>query len=175
LEERMKETPGSVILATLEGSRAMLVEVQALVSKSCYPTATRKCSGIDHNKLALLLAVLEKKVRYPMYSQDVFVSIAGGIKIQEPGVDLGIVLAIASSFCNQALPQETMVMGEVTLSGGIRSVPRAESRVKEAFHMGFSTCVLPKKNVESINRELKDKMRLVAVEHLEDAIQHFFR
>ncbi len=174
LEERRKETPGSVIVATLEGSRSILAEVQALVTRSYYPTPTRKSTGVDANRLALLLAVCEKKLRYPLYSHDAFVSMMGGMRQCEPGCDLGIVLAIISSHLGKPIDGKTVVLGEVGLNGELRSVVRIESRIKEALHMGFSTMILPKRNLKGLPQECFSKMRLIGVESLEEVVATIF-
>lgn len=174
LEERRKETPGSVIVATLEGSRSILVEVQALVTRSYYPTPTRKSTGVDANRLALLLAVCEKKLRYPLYSHDAFVSMMGGMKNSEPGCDLGIVLAIISSHLGVAVDGKTIAVGEVGLNGELRSVVRIESRIKEALHMGFSTMIVPKRNLKGLPQDLSTKMRLIGVDSLEEVVKVAF-
>ncbi len=166
LKERLKESTGSCIVPTMEGTRAILIEIQALVAASAFTTSARRASGIDPNRLALLLAVLEKRVGHHFNNLDVFVSIAGGLKIKEPGIDLAIALAIASSFCNRPIDPHTIVLGEIGLGGEIRSVPRIESRLKEAKLMGFKRCVLPKR---SLPKE-QGSLELVPVEKLEDAI-----
>ncbi|MEI8300673.1 MAG: DNA repair protein RadA [Chlamydiota bacterium] len=171
LEERRKESPGSVVMATLEGSRALLVEVQALITRSFYPNPIRRSTGVDQNRLALLLAVLEKKMKYPLYSQDVFVSVIGGMKVVEPGIDLGILLAIASSYQSKALSGKTVALGEVGLNGEVRSVLRIESRIKEAIHMGFVNCILPKHNMKGLQQEFKDKIKLCPVGNVEEAME----
>lgn len=170
LEERRKEMVGSVIIPTIEGSRPILVEVQALVTDTVFSTPSRRCTGLDPNRLALLLAVLEKRVGYQMHKCDVFVSIAGGLKIVEPAIDLGILLAAASSMSNRIINSETIILGEVGLGGEIRSVPRVESRLKEAIHMGFSRCILPKRNIAGISNEIKEKIQLQGVDLVEEAI-----
>lgn len=166
LQERQKEVTGSAIIPTVEGSRSILVEVQALVAQSAFSTCARRASGIDQNRLALLLAVLEKKMGYHFHSLDVFVSIAGGLKIREPAIDLGILLAIASSFCNHAIDPGTVVIGEVGLGGEIRSVPRIESRIREAIHLGFKKCILPMKNVP----KTKQKIEIIGVNRVDQVI-----
>jgi DNA repair protein RadA/Sms len=175
LEERKRDVIGSVIIPTIEGSRPFLVEVQALVTNTVFSTPSRRCTGLDTNRLGLLLAVLEKRLGYPMYKNDVFVSIAGGLKITEPAVDLGVILAVASSLRNRMLDPETLVMGEVGLGGEIRSIPRAESRIKEAIHMGFKKVVLPKNNLRGISEELRKKIAIHAVEFVDDAIEQALR
>ena len=171
LEHRTRDAPGTVVLPTIEGSRAILIEVQALVAPSSYSTSSRRCTGLDQNRLALLLAVLEKRMGYKLHALDVFVSVAGGLKITEPAIDLGILLAIASSFCNQSIHPETVVMGEVGLSGEVRSIPRLETRIKEAIHMGFSTCVLPSKCLKGLPKELSQQINLQGIDIVEEAIQ----
>jgi DNA repair protein RadA/Sms len=175
LKERVKETSGSVIIPTIEGSRAILIEVQALVAASAFSTSTRKSTGLDQNRLALLLAVLEKRMAYPLHHSDVFVSVAGGMKIVEPAIDLGILLAIASSFCNKAIDPDTIVIGEVGLGGEVRSVSRIESRIKEAILMGFKRCVLPKRNLKGLSSALAQKIELKGIEFVEEAVNALIR
>lgn len=172
LQERMKMIPGSVIIPTIEGSRALLVEVQALIASSAYSTSSRRSTGLDQNRLALLLAVLEKRMGYQLYSLDVFVSVAGGLKITEPAIDLGILMAIASSFCNKAVDPEVVLLGEVGLGGEVRSVPRIETRIKEAIHMGFKRCFLPKKNLKGLSADLKNQIALCGIDVVEEAVRN---
>lgn len=171
LEERLKEIAGSVIIPTVEGSRALLIEVQALVAASAFSTSTRKSTGLDQNRLALLLAVLEKKMGYQLHHCDVFVSVAGGLKIFEPAIDLGVLMAIGSSFCNRPIDPETVVLGEVGLGGEVRGVPRIENRIREAIHMGFRRCLCPKRNLKGIASDLSQKIRIIGVEVVEEAIR----
>lgn len=170
LAERLVGMPGSAIVPTIEGSRSLLIEVQALVAQSAFPTSSRRCTGLDSNRLTLLLAVLEKRMRYQIQHCDVFVSVAGGLKISEPALDLGVVLAIASSFSNRSLGQKTAIIGEVGLGGEVRSVPRIENRLKEVIHMGFEECILPKRNLKGLSKELMDKIRLIGVEAVDEVI-----
>ncbi len=170
LQERMKGAPGSVIVPTVEGTRAMLIEVQALVGSSAFANSARKSAGLDQNRLILLLAVLEKRVGYSLHNCDVFVSIAGGIRITEPAIDLSILMAIASSFCNRPIDSHTAIIGEVGLGGEVRSVPRIDARLREALHMGFTSCLLPKRNLQGLPQELFQKMSLRGIDHVEEAI-----
>lgn len=170
LEERRKHSMGSVIIPTIEGTRPILIEAQALVTDTVFPTPSRKATGLDSNRMSLLLAVLEKRLNYPLFKTDVFVSIAGGLKITEPAVDLGILLAITSSARNRIVDPETCVMGEVGLGGEIRSVSRAESRVKEAIQMGFKKIILPKRNLKGLSH-YKEKINLVGVDMVEEAVE----
>ncbi|MBI2742849.1 MAG: DNA repair protein RadA [Chlamydiales bacterium] len=169
LQERTREVPGSAIVPTVEGTRALLIEVQALVAASAFATSTRKSSGLDQNRLALLLAVLEKRQGYNLHHSDVFVSVAGGMRVLEPAADLGIIMAICSSFSNRPIDQETLVIGEVGLGGEVRGVPRIEVRVKEAIHMGFRYCILPKRNLKEISHDLLQKISIKSVEFVEEA------
>jgi len=148
LSERASGTPGSAVLCCVEGSRPILVEVQALVSTSTYGNARRMAIGIDQNRLSLLLAVLEKRAGLTLVGDDVYVNIAGGMNIEEPAADLSVVAAVASSVRNRGLSPSTAVFGEVGLSGEIRGIPQAPLRIREAMQMGFSRVVLPAANVE---------------------------
>jgi len=168
LEERVRESVGSVIVPTVEGSRPLLVEIQALVAATAFVTPARRSTGIDPNRLALLLAVLEKRMGYTLYRNDVYVAVTGGIKILEPAIDLGILMAIASSFANRSIDSDTAVMGEVGLGGEVRSIGRMELRLKEAIHMGFTRCVLPKRNLKGLSIK---GVALIGVERVEDAIR----
>ncbi len=167
LEDRSQETNGSVIVPTMEGTRSILIEIQALVSSSAFPTSSRRGHGIDQNRLALLLAVLEKRTGYRFHNLDVFVSIAGGLRIREPATDLAIISAIASSFNSKAIDPSLVVIGEVGLGGEIRSVSRIESRLREAEHMGFSRCIMPEQNLA---KKLKTKMEVIGVSRIEQAM-----
>jgi DNA repair protein RadA/Sms len=147
LSERASGTPGSAVLCCVEGSRPILVEVQALVSTSTYGNARRMAIGIDQNRLSLLLAVLEKRAGLSLAGDDVYVNIAGGMSIEEPAADLSVVAAVASSVRNRALAPATAVFGEVGLSGEIRGIPQAGLRIREATQMGFTRVVMPSGNV----------------------------
>jgi len=174
LQERMKEIAGSAIVPGLEGARSFLLEIQALVTSTAFPSPSRKSAGLDQNRLALLLAVLEKRIGYKLHTCDVFVALAGGLKIVEPAIDLGIILAIASSFTNRVIPSDVIVVGEVGLGGEVRGVSRIETRLKEAIHMGFKKCILPKKNCKSLPAGIYEKIQLVGVELVDEAIQAAF-
>src|SRR5215468_5154826 len=148
LSERATGIPGSAVLCCVEGSRPLLVEVQALVSTSTYGNARRMAVGIDQSRLSLLLAVLEKRAGLALAGDDVYVNIAGGMAIDEPAADLSVVAAVASSVRNRGLAPSTAVFGEVGLSGEIRGIPQAPLRIREAVQMGFTRVVLPAANVE---------------------------
>ena len=146
LAERPAGVPGSAVLCSVEGSRPILVEVQALVSTGSYGNARRTASGIDHGRLVLLLAVLEKRAGLNLMAEDVFVNIAGGITVTEPAADLSIVAAVASSLRNRPVRPGTAMFGEVGLAGEVRGIRQAGLRVKEAAQLGFSRCVMPQSN-----------------------------
>src|SRR5437667_423444 len=148
LAERPTNAPGSAVLCSVEGSRPILVEVQALVSSSSYGTARRMASGIDQQRLSLLLAVLEKRAGLNLIGDDVFVNIAGGMTVDEPASDLGVLAAIASSVRNRVIPPATAVFGEVGLAGEVRGITQAALRIKEASQMGFHRCILPDANTD---------------------------
>ncbi len=143
LSERPANVPGSAVLCCIEGTRPMLVEVQALVSTSSYGNARRTASGLDNSRLALLLAVLEKRAGLNLIGDDVFVNIAGGMSVDEPAADLGVIAALASSVRNRPIRPGTAMFGEVGLAGEVRSTTQAVLRVKEAAQMGFTRCILP--------------------------------
>jgi len=170
LEERANKTAGSAIIPTIEGSRAFLVEIQALVVPCAFSNSSRKSTGLNPNRLSLLLAVLEKRMGFPLHNKDVFVSVAGGLKITEPAIDLGIVMAISSSFSNHPIDSKTIVIGEVGLGGEVRSVPRIENRIKEAINMGFTRCILPKRNCKGLSKGLMEKITLQGIEYVEEAL-----
>jgi DNA repair protein RadA/Sms len=167
LSERPAGSPGSAVVATIEGSRPMLLEVQALVSPSSFGTARRSSLGIDPNRTNLLLAVLEKRVGLELLGDDVFVSVAGGLEIDEPAADLGVAAAVASSFRNRALPAHTALFGEVGLAGEVRGASQAALRLREAAQMGFTRCVLPRRNVVPEIEGLEQ----VGVDTLEEALE----
>jgi DNA repair protein RadA/Sms len=149
LAERPSNAPGSAVLCSVEGSRPILVEVQALVSSSTYGTARRMASGIDQQRLSLLLAVLEKRAGLNLIGDDVFVNVAGGMTVDEPASDLGVLAAVASSVRNRVIPATTAMFGEVGLAGEVRGITQAALRVREAAQMGFRRCIMPEANVES--------------------------
>jgi DNA repair protein RadA/Sms len=171
LSERAPGAPGSAVVCCVEGSRPILVEVQALVSTSTYGNPRRMAIGIDQNRLALLLAVLEKRAGLSLAGDDVYVNIAGGMTIDEPAADLSVVAAVASSVRNRALSASTAVFGEVGLSGEIRGIPQAPLRVKEAAQMGFSRVVLPAGNVDPAdNMPGEGRCELVGVRTVGEAL-----
>ncbi|CAH2029944.1 DNA repair protein RadA [Trichlorobacter ammonificans] len=151
LSERPLDAPGSVVTASLEGSRPLLVEIQALVTPSSYGTPRRTTIGVDSNRLALLVAVLEKKAGLHLGGQDIFLNVAGGARLGEPAADLAIMLAVASSHLDRPLPQQMVVFGEVGLAGEIRAITQPELRIAEAAKLGFRDCLLPGGNVRRLD------------------------
>ena len=151
LSERPIATPGSAVVCSMEGTRPILVELQALVSPSFLAVPRRTTIGVDHNRVALLVAVLEKKKGVKLFNKDIFVNVAGGVQVEEPAVDLGIIAAVASSCEEKALDPQTVFFGEVGLAGEIRGIAQAEARVKEAGKLGFTRCVLPNSNVRQLD------------------------
>lgn len=169
IEDRTRGTTGSVIMPMMEGTRPILIEAQALVTDTYFSTPSRRCTGLDPNRLALLLAVCEKRARFRLHQSDVFVSVTGGLKVTEPAADLGLLLAVVSSFSNKVFDHDTAVIGEVGLSGEVRSVPRIEARVKEALQMGFSRCIVPSKNVKALDA-LRSSITIHPVSWVDEAI-----
>lgn len=169
LSERASTAPGSAVLCSIEGSRPILLEVQALVSSGNYGSARRTATGIDHNRLSLLLAVLEKRAGLVMAGDDVFVNIAGGLMVTEPAADLGVIAAVASSLRNRPVRPATAMFGEVGLAGEIRGTTQASLRVKEASQLGFTRCVIPQTN--QLPSSGGSDMQLVGVRTVEEALE----
>lgn len=174
LAERPADATGSVVVSSLEGSRPILAELQALVASSKLAMPRRTCIGVDYNRVSLLLAVLEKRVGMHLMGMDVFVNIVGGLKVDEPAVDLGIVAAVASSFRERPIASQTVVMGEVGLAGEVRAISQAEARIKDAAKLGFKRCVLPALNVEKMDKASKSKMELLGVRSVDEAMERLF-
>ena len=175
LAERPVNVPGSVVLPSVEGTRPILVEVQALVSRSSLGTARRTAIGADPQRLALLTAVLEKKLGVTLFDHDIFLNIAGGIRIVEPALDLGVVAALLSSFFEKPIDPATVVCGEVGLAGEVRAVGQMEMRLREAGRLGFGTFLMP----ESASRQLTGKgaqgLQVVPVRTVADLAEQLFR
>jgi DNA repair protein RadA/Sms len=170
LAERPTNAPGSAVLCSVEGSRPILVEVQALVSTSSYGSARRMASGIDQQRLSLLLAVLEKRAGLNLVGDDVFVNIAGGMTVDEPASDLGVMAAIASSVRNRVIPPTTAMFGEVGLAGEIRGITQAALRVREAAQMGFRRCIMPEANIDPSDRKAAGDCELIGVRTVGEAL-----
>jgi len=171
LAERPSNAPGSAVLCSVEGSRPILVEVQALVSTSSYGSARRMASGIDQQRLSLLLAVLEKRAGLNLVGDDVFVNIAGGMTVDEPASDLGVMADIASSVRNRVIPPTTAMFGEVGLAGEIRGITQAALRVREAAQMGFRRCIMPEANIDPSDRKAAGDCELIGVRTVGEALE----
>ena len=165
---RPKEASGAVVACSLEGTRPILLEVQALVTATNFGMARRTANGVDYNRINILLAILEKRCGFAMSRYDAYVNIAGGMKMNEPALDLAVVMALVSSFKNREVDPGMLIFGEVGLSGEVRGVSQAAQRVAEAVKMGFTACVMPKANLAKIKDE--KRIRLIGVENVREAI-----
>lgn len=172
LAERPADAAGSVVTACVEGTRPMLVEIQALVSSSKYGTGRRMTQGVDQNRVALMIAMLEKRAGLQLLGDDVFVNIAGGLEVDEPAVDLGLVTAIASSFRNQPIDPHTAVFGEVGLTGEVRGASQASVRAREAQALGFKKIVMPASNTSGLEKLLG--LRVLGVRSVDEALAALF-
>ena len=172
LQERPHNVAGSVVTACMEGTRPLLVEIQALVSETKYGTGRRMTQGVDQNRVALLMAMLEKRLGLQMLGDDVFVNIAGGLEVDEPAVDLGVVAAITSSFKNIPIDAHTTVFGEVGLTGEVRGTTQAAVRAREAQALGFKKIVMPGSNKSGLERLLG--VDVVGVKSVEEALAELF-
>ena len=172
LQERPRGAAGSVVTACMEGTRPVLVEIQALVSGSKYGTGRRMTQGFDANRVALLIAMLEKRVGFQLIGDDVFVNIAGGLEVDEPAADLGVVAAIASSFKSLPIDPHTAVFGEVGLTGEVRGAMQAQVRAREAQSLGFKKMIIPASNTTGLERLLG--LRVVGVRTVEEALDELF-
>lgn len=172
LQERPENVAGSVVTACMEGTRPLLVEIQALVSGSKYGTGRRMTQGVDQNRVSLLMAMLEKRVGLQLLGDDVFINIAGGLEVDEPAVDLGVVAAIASSFKNLPIDPLTAVFGEVGLTGEVRGTMQASARAREAQALGFKKIVMPGSNTSGLERMLG--IKVVGVKSVGEALEELF-
>ncbi|MBQ9701079.1 MAG: DNA repair protein RadA [Lachnospiraceae bacterium] len=166
LNGRPENASGSVVACSIEGTRPILVEIQALVSKTNFGMPRRTAAGTDYNRVNLLMAVLEKRLGYPLSDYDAYVNIAGGLKISEPALDLGLVIAIISSYRDQIIDDKTICFGEVGLSGEVRAVSNPEQRVSEAVKLGFKTCIMPQVSLE--NMKQPEGIKLIGIKNIKD-------
>lgn len=173
LSEREKESSGSVVTSTMEGTRPILLEVQALVTPSNYGNPQRVATGFDYRRLSILLAVLEKRAGYRLSAANVFLNMAGGAKINEPAIDLSVCCSIASSLLDKIVDNNIVVIGEVGLGGEIRSVGNIEKRIQEAEKLGFKKVIIPKNNFKSLKGS--NSIQVIAVENLPEAVSLIFR
>ncbi len=168
LSERPENVPGSVVTVSLEGTRPLLVEIQALVTVSSFGVPRRTAIGVDYNRINLLVAVLDKRLGLHLGGMDIYVNVVGGLKIDEPAIDMGIAAAIASSFKNKTIEAGTFTFGEVGLSGEMRAISQAETRIKEAAKLGFKKGVVPANNT---GRVKGSDIEIIGVKNVEEAIQ----
>ena len=169
LSERPSNVSGTVVTSILEGTRPLLVEIQSLVSRSSFGYARRRAQGFDFNRLSLLVAVLEKRMGLALEAEDIFINVTGGIKIQDPAADLAVCAVIASSFRDQVVAPKMVVLGEVGLSGEIRSVSTVLTRINEAEKLGFKYCILPKNSIKNLKFKKSD-MEIIGVSTLKEAL-----
>ena len=168
LSGKPENASGSVVACAMEGTRPMLMEIQALVCKTNFGIPRRTAAGLDYNRVNLLMAVLEKRMGMPLSAYDAYVNIAGGIRLNEPAADLGIVMAIASSYKNRPIDEDTIVFGEVGLSGEVRAVTMPEQRVSEAKKLGFKRCIVPAVSMKTIGK--MEGIEILGVENVNQAM-----
>lgn len=169
ISEREEMPSGSIIVATMEGTRPLMVEIQSLTSPTVFGMPRRTANGMDYNRLNLLIAVLEKKVGLALGNQDVYVNVVGGIRLNEPAIDLGVIMGVASSYKNTPIGKGTVAIGEVGLTGEIRSVNLIEKRIKEAEKLGFKTCIIPESNRKLLKESYK--LDIIGVKDIGEAMR----
>ena len=170
ISERDDNPSGSCVVSSIEGTRPVLIELQALTSQSVFGIPKRTANGIDYNRLALLIAVLEKKVGLTLGSQDVYLNVVGGIRINEPAIDLGIIAVSASSFKNIPIPKDVVIMGEVGLTGEVRRINLIEKRLKEAEKLGFKKCIIPESNKKLLKEQYK--LDIIGVKNIREMMKY---
>ena len=171
LSGRLKNVSGSAVVCAMEGTRPILAEVQALVTKSSFSAPRRVATGFDYNRLYMILAVLEKRCGFVFVGLDVYVNIVGGLKIDEPAADLAVAMALWSGLCDKAIPEDLLVFGEVGLGGEIRSVSRVRERVKEGARLGFTKCVIPKYSFRELSKTENYGIKIVGADTLSGAFK----
>lgn len=172
LSERPLNSPGSIVTASMEGTRPILVELQALAGSTNFGTPRRTILGLDHNRVALLVAVMEKKLGMHLMGYDIFMNVAGGVKVDEPAVDMGIIAAVASSFLDRPVSEGSVVLGEVGLTGEVRAISHAETRVMEIKKMGFKRCLVPESNLKRMAGI--DDIELAGIKNISGAMELLF-
>ncbi len=170
LSGRPKGEAGSVVACTMEGTRPILVEVQALVCQTTFAIPRRTAAGMDFNRVNLLLAVLEKRLKLPLRSYDAYANVAGGMRVKEPALDLALVLSLLSSYTNLPVPEKTLVFGEVGLTGEVRAVSLANQRVAEARKLGFTSCILPAANLTQLRKAGMSTEGLLGCKHVRELL-----
>lgn len=175
LSERPHNSPGSVVVPIMEGTRPFLVEIQGLISRSSFGMVRQKAQGFDPNRLAMLVAVLEKRLGLNLQDKDIFLNVVGGVRLMDPAADLGVVTALASALLDKPIAFDTVILGEVGLSAEVRSVPQLAVRVQEAQKLGFKRCVVPQNNLK-MNKELDVRaIKLIGVETVKQALEELKR
>jgi len=173
ISERRNQTPGSAVVPSIEGTRPILIEIQALVAPTPLAMPRRTAIGIDQNRTSILIAVLEKKIGVKLFNQDVFINVAGGIRVNEPAVDLGIVAAIISSRLDQQVPPDMVLCGEVGLTGEVRAVSQVSARINEAARLGFKRCILPEGSQKNISG--KHAIECISVNSVQNMVDYIFK
>lgn len=169
ISERSENPAGSIIVGTMEGTRPLLVELQALTTPTVFGFPRRTANGIDYNRLTLLMAVIEKRAKMTLSNQDAYLNVVGGIRINEPGIDLGIILSVCSSYKNKSVPDDIIVVGEVGLTGEVRRVSMIDKLLKEAEKLGFKKCIIPENNKKLLKE--KFKLDIIGVKNIKDAMK----
>ncbi len=172
ISERPENSSGSAVVPSIEGTRPILVEIQALVTPTALSMPRRTTIGIDNNRASILIAVIEKKLGITLYNHDVFLNVAGGVRLNEPGIDLGIITAIVSSKLDQPVPSDTVICGEVGLTGEVRSISQTGIRINEAARLGFTKCILPKNSLKNIQNN--QKIAITGIDTIKDAMDSIF-
>ena len=175
LKERPTEEAGSVVVSTIKGSRPLLAEIQALVSSTLFAGNPRRMTiGLDHFRVAMLLAIVEKKMGFGFSGEDIYINVAGGLSLDEPATDLGVIASVVSCLKNRVIPQDVAVFGEVGLSGEIRSVSQPLARVKEAVSLGFKTVIMPQGNLSHLEKEDLSEINLQGAKNIKQALGIIF-
>lgn len=172
LQGKPEDEPGSVVACSMEGTRPILVEVQALVCRTNFNLPRRTAAGFDYNRVNLLMAVLEKRLGISLADCDAYINIAGGLKINEPALDLALIAAIISSYRNRALPEQLILFGEVGLTGEVRAVAMVDQRIAEAARLGYQLCILPKANQDAIDHETDARIKLIGVRNIREILEY---
>lgn len=170
ISRREEPQIGTSVMAAIEGTRPLLVEIQALVSRSNFGMARQRSTGFDFNRLVLLIAVLEKNMGLNLSNHDVFLNVVGGVKVNEPASDLAACMAIVSSFKEQAIRQDTVIMGEVGLTAEVRGISQIQVRIKEARRLGFKRCIIPNSDLKDLRKD--SKLELISVDNVKEALEH---
>ena len=168
---RPKNTPGTCVACVMEGSRPLLAEIQGLVTPTSFGNPRRMSNGFDYNRMAMLLAVLEKRGGYFFNNMDVYINVVGGMKLDEPALDLTIAMALVSSLKDYAIRDDVLAFGEIGLAGEIRAISHCEQRLKEAARLGFTRCIVPKHNLRSVSKSLQNEIEIVGVRSIRQAFE----